>query len=73
MSTREIRISADSQQLFRDAATEFARIANEAVKQRGRFTVALSGRIHSSKPVFPLGERFPIPSSLGTKSILLGR
>jgi|KBSSwiStaDraftv2_1062776.scaffolds.fasta_scaffold289710_3 6-phosphogluconolactonase len=43
MSTREIRISADSQQLFRDAATEFARIANEAVKQRGRFTVALSG------------------------------
>ena len=43
MSAREIRISDDAKQLFRDAATEFARIANEAVAQRGRFTLALSG------------------------------
>ena len=43
MSTREIKVSTDAQHLFRDAATEFARIAVKAVRQNGRFTVALSG------------------------------
>ena len=43
MSTREIKISPDPQQLFRDAAAEFVRIAADAVTSHGRFTVALSG------------------------------
>jgi 6-phosphogluconolactonase len=43
MSTREVRISPDSQHLFRDAAGEFVKIAAEALRQNGRFTVALAG------------------------------
>jgi 6-phosphogluconolactonase len=43
MSTREIRISADCQHLFRDAAGEFVKIAASAVQRNGHFTVALAG------------------------------
>ncbi len=42
-STSEIRILENSAELFRAAATEFSELANEAVQERGRFCVALSG------------------------------
>ncbi|MGD0266489.1 MAG: 6-phosphogluconolactonase [Candidatus Methylomirabilota bacterium] len=43
MSQPEIRILADGDDLCRAAAEEFVRLADEAVRARGRFTVALSG------------------------------
>ena len=43
MSQPEIRILADGDDLCRVAAEEFVRLADEAVRARGRFTVALSG------------------------------
>ena len=42
-STREIRIFATGQDLFLAAADQFVALANEAVREHGRFTVALSG------------------------------
>ena len=39
----EIRILTTPQELFSAAAEEVVRAANEAVKQRGRFTIALAG------------------------------
>jgi 6-phosphogluconolactonase len=42
-SSAEIRILTTPQELFAAAAEEVVRAANEAVAQRGRFTVALSG------------------------------
>jgi 6-phosphogluconolactonase len=39
----EIRILADAAELSRAAAAEFARLAGEAVRAGGRFTVALAG------------------------------
>ena len=71
MSPREIRISADSQQLFRDAATEFARIANEAVKQRGRFTVAFSGR-STPRTLYLPWQPISDPKFLGDKAYSFG-
>lgn len=43
MGSREVRRLATPQDLFQAAAEEFIRAAGEAVAQRGRFTVALSG------------------------------
>jgi 6-phosphogluconolactonase len=43
MSQPEIRILADGRELSRAAAEEFVRLADEAVRGRGRFSVALSG------------------------------
>lgn len=40
---REIRISPDADDLFVLAADTFVEIAGEAIRERGRFTVALSG------------------------------
>ena len=42
-SSVEIRILSTPQELFAAAAEEVVRTANEAVAQRGRFTIALSG------------------------------
>ncbi len=42
-STSEIRILENPADLFREAAVEFSALANEAVRARGRFCVALSG------------------------------
>jgi 6-phosphogluconolactonase len=42
-SESEIRILKSSPELFRAAAAEFARVAADAVRARGRFCVALSG------------------------------
>lgn len=42
-STSEIRILANPVELFRVAAVEFSTLAAEAVRERGRFCVALSG------------------------------
>ncbi len=42
-SAREIRIFATPQDLFEAAADQFAGLATEAVREHGRFTVALSG------------------------------
>jgi 6-phosphogluconolactonase len=42
-SAREIRIFATTQDLFQAAAAQFVVLATEAVRERGRFTVALSG------------------------------
>jgi len=39
----EIRILTTPQELFASAAEELVRLANEAVEDRGRFTIALSG------------------------------
>ena len=41
--TRQIQVYADAQELARAAADEFVRLAGEAVKYRGVFTVALAG------------------------------
>jgi 6-phosphogluconolactonase len=43
MTSPEIRIVNNAADLFQEAATEFVRLAAEAVRQRGRFRVALSG------------------------------
>jgi 6-phosphogluconolactonase len=43
MTTREIRIVADAQALFRAAASEFARLAQTATRETGTFRVALAG------------------------------
>ncbi len=43
MSTPEIRVLPTPQELFAAAAEEVIRCATEAVRQRGRFTIALSG------------------------------
>lgn len=43
MATREIRKLSTPQDLFRAAAEEFIRAANDAVEKRGRFAVALAG------------------------------
>jgi 6-phosphogluconolactonase len=43
MNQPEIRILADGDDLSRAAADEFVRLADEAVRRGGRFTVALSG------------------------------
>lgn len=43
MRAREIRISSDAKQLFHDAAAKFVEIAQIAVREHGRFMVALSG------------------------------
>ncbi len=43
MDRPDIRILADARELSRVAAEEFVRLANEAVRARDRFTVALSG------------------------------
>jgi 6-phosphogluconolactonase len=40
---REIQIFATTQELFKTAADQFASLANQAVQEHGRFTVALSG------------------------------
>ena len=42
-SSVEIRILTTPQELFAAAAEEIVHAANEAVAQRGRFTIALSG------------------------------
>lgn len=42
-SSSEIRILENPAELFRVAAAEFSQLANEAVRARGRFCVALSG------------------------------
>src|SRR6516162_5372862 len=42
-SSAEIRILTTPQELFAAAAEEVVRVANEAVSERGRFTIALSG------------------------------
>ena len=42
-SNVEIRILTTPQELFEAAAEEVVRAATEAVAQRGRFTIALSG------------------------------
>src|ERR1700756_670626 len=39
----EIRVLTTPQELFAAAAEEVVRLANEAVAERGRFTIALSG------------------------------
>lgn len=39
----DVRVTGDLAALAREAAEEFARVAEEAVRARGRFTVALSG------------------------------
>ena len=75
MSTSpEIRVLKTSQDLFEAAAKEFMAQASEAVRVRGRFTVALSGgstrrRLYSllaampslpwDKDLFFLGRRAP--------------
>jgi 6-phosphogluconolactonase len=59
----EIRIFDAAADLFQTAAREFARRALEAVSQRGRFVVALSGG-STPKYLFPLladPSRFKIP------------
>jgi len=43
MSQPDIRILADGEELCRVAAEEFVRLADEGVRARGRFAVALSG------------------------------
>ncbi len=43
MSSSEIRILTTPQELFEAAAEEVTHAANEAVRQRGQFTIALSG------------------------------
>jgi 6-phosphogluconolactonase len=43
MDGADVRILADREELSRAAAEEFARLAGEAVRIRGRFAVALSG------------------------------
>jgi 6-phosphogluconolactonase len=43
MSPPDIRILADDEELCSAAAEEFVRLADEGVRARGRFTVALSG------------------------------
>jgi 6-phosphogluconolactonase len=60
-SPPEIRVLKDADELFEAAAAEFAAHASEAVRSRGRFTVALSGgstpkRLYSllaTKPAIP--------------------
>lgn len=42
-SSAEIRVLTTPQDLFAAAAEEIVRLANEAVAERGRFTIALSG------------------------------
>jgi 6-phosphogluconolactonase len=42
-SSSEIRILESAPELFRAAATQFSGLAAEAVRERGRFSVALSG------------------------------
>jgi 6-phosphogluconolactonase len=42
-SAAEIRVLTTPQELFAAAAEEVVRLANEAVAERGRFTIALSG------------------------------
>jgi 6-phosphogluconolactonase len=42
-SSAEIRILTTPQELFASAAEEFVRLANQAVAERGRFTIALAG------------------------------
>jgi len=42
-SAAEIRILTTPQELFAAAAEEIVRLANQAVAERGRFTIALSG------------------------------
>jgi 6-phosphogluconolactonase len=39
----EIRVLTTPQELFSAAAEEVVRIADQSVKERGRFTIALSG------------------------------
>jgi 6-phosphogluconolactonase len=39
----QVQILGSTQELFRAAATEFCEIAPRAIRERGRFTVALSG------------------------------
>ncbi len=43
ISSAEIRVLTTPQELFAAAAEEVVHTANEAVKERGRFTIALSG------------------------------
>lgn len=43
ISAAEIRVLTTPQELFAAAAEEIVRLANQAVAERGRFTIALSG------------------------------
>ena len=43
IQSAEIRVSTTPQELFAAAAEEIVRLANEAIRTRGRFTIALSG------------------------------
>jgi 6-phosphogluconolactonase len=43
VGNREVKILADARQLSRAAAEEFVRQAEEAIRAKGRFTLALSG------------------------------
>ena len=43
ISSAEIRVLTTPQELFAAAAEEIVHLANEAVSERGRFTIALSG------------------------------
>ena len=53
MNQPEIRILADADDLSRVAAEECVRLADEAVRRRGRFSVALSGG-STPKPLYRL-------------------
>lgn len=57
----EIRILNSPSELFQSAADEFARLANDAVTARGRFTVALSGGSTPKSMYSLLATRSDIP------------
>ncbi len=59
-STPQVRILKTSADLFRAAAVEFSKCASEAVRSRGRFTVALSGGA-TPKGLYALLARKEIP------------
>ncbi|MBZ5598216.1 MAG: 6-phosphogluconolactonase [Acidobacteriia bacterium] len=60
-SETEVRILNAPADLFQAAATEFVRLANEAVRARGRFCVALSGG-STPKSLFSLLASGSVPS-----------
>ena len=63
-ATSEIRIVKTAADLFEVAATEFANLAAEAVRARGR-SVSHCPRFHAAKFVFAAGQRRDPIDSLG--------
>jgi 6-phosphogluconolactonase len=60
-STTEVRILSTPSDLFKVAATEFSRLAGDAVRARGRFCVALSGG-STPKTLYALLASGAVPS-----------